>query len=147
VIRKEHDQALTQVTAMALSKYLEVTQIQFEAHPPAFRSRRGLNGVKVKAKVLLVWDMDVDWTGSIFSRIDIVMSGISQKAEVALKQVFSSLVPTNGVREAFTVTWRMIHAEDGDLDVQIKTKTQTENSNNAEDGEAATTTKGKRKRA
>ncbi|KAI1615076.1 hypothetical protein EDD37DRAFT_649922 [Exophiala viscosa] len=147
ILRKEHDQALTQETAIALSKYLEVIQVQFEAHPPAFRRGRGLNNGTMKAKVLLIWDMNVDWTGSISSRIDLVLSGISGKAEGALKQVFSSLVPTKGVREAFTVTWKMIHAEDDDFDVQIKGKTQTENSNNTGEGEAAITTEGKRKRA
>ncbi|KIV86826.1 hypothetical protein PV11_02411 [Exophiala sideris] len=143
VIQKEHEQ-LAKETAVALSKYLEVTQIQFEIHPPAFRRARGHKGT-LKAKILLVWEIDLDWTSSVSSRIDLVMSGISQKAEGALKQVFSSLVPTQGVSEAFTVTWKMIHAEDDDLDV--KTKTQRENSIQTQDGEAEVTMKGKRKRA
>ncbi|KAK5041975.1 hypothetical protein LTR13_001780 [Exophiala sideris] len=143
VIQREHAQ-LAKETAIALSKYLEVTQIQFEIHPPAFRRARGHRGT-LKAKVLLVWEIDLDWTSSVSSRIDLVMSGISQKAEGALKQVFSSLVPTKGVSEAFTATWKMIHAEDDDLDV--KTKTQRENSILIQDGEAEVITKGKRKRA
>lgn len=155
-----------QEVAIELTKYLEMTQIKFEACPPAHRRP----SQRFKPKVMLVWDIHVDWAGSVTSRVDIVPSGISDKAAIALKQVFSSLVPTKGVTEAFAVTWKMIHAEDDDVDVKTKTAKRiggqtaslqqgdvnnddagdlvpTENTNNTEGGEREATTGLKRKRA
>ncbi|KIW11800.1 hypothetical protein PV08_09072 [Exophiala spinifera] len=105
-MRKE---SLTQEMTVELSPYLEMTQLEVSAQI----SRSKKSDVPTSAKIMLVWDLDLDWTGEAVSNVSLGLSGMSTKAETGFKEVFATLYPSNGVLNAFESVWEMIHA-DGD---------------------------------
>lgn len=90
---------LTAETTMQLERYLEMTQIQIVG------DRDGRK--KAKPKVMLIWKLDLGWSGSVTSNIEITVGGTPPQAEAWFKQVFSSLVPAKGVVGAFESVWEM----------------------------------------
>jgi len=104
-----HDKILTQELAIELSPFLEATQIEMVAQAPTSKKRHPA----CKAKVMLIWNIDLDWTGEVVSDVSLAFNGVSTKAETGLKEVFSSLYQTKGVMAAFDNVWDMIHADEG----------------------------------
>lgn len=102
---------LTEKHACLLGPHLHATKIAIDVDT---------DGSKKKSrKVLLNWDIDIDWTGQQTSVIDIAVRGVSQKAETGLKTVFSSLLPTTGVVSAVAEVQKMLS---GDVDDEVGPK-------------------------
>jgi len=58
----------------------------------------------------MTWHIDLDSTGgAVRSDVDIAVSGSTFKAEAGFKQVFASLLPSQGVVGAFESVWRLMH--------------------------------------
>lgn len=85
---KPVSKTLTERDAITLLPYLYQTQCRVGREPGTKRSKK---------KILLVWDINIDWTGEVKSDIDIVAHGVSATAELGLKAVFRSLIPVKGV--------------------------------------------------
>jgi hypothetical protein len=105
----KYNEALTQGLAIELAPFLEATQIEMVAQEAPNSKKRH---PACKAKVMLIWNIDLDWTGEVVSDVSLAFNGVSTKAETGLKVVFSSLYQTKGIVAAFDNVWDMIHAED-----------------------------------
>ncbi|KAJ9494646.1 hypothetical protein H2202_009899 [Exophiala xenobiotica] len=105
----KYNEALTQGQAIELAPFLEATQIEMVAQEAPNSKKRH---PACKAKVMLIWNIDLDWTGEVVSDVSLAFNGVSTKAETGLKVVFSSLYQTKGIVAAFDNVWDMIHAED-----------------------------------
>lgn len=82
---------LTEREAITLVPYLHRTQIQINV--PGQNKRP-------KKKILLVWNINIDWTSELKSAIKIAASGVSAKTGRDLAEVFASILPSKGVAAA-----------------------------------------------
>ncbi|KIX04323.1 uncharacterized protein Z518_05190 [Rhinocladiella mackenziei CBS 650.93] len=107
---EEGDEEWTRSKTIELSRYLDMTQIQiaYKGSNSKNRSKKGT------ATVMLMWDIDLDWTGGVTSNISIAVSGVSSKAQAGSKEVFCCLIPAKGVIGAFKGVWELIHSETND---------------------------------
>lgn len=101
---------LTPGMTVELSPFLELTQLEVSAQIPNSKKSDSSS----PAKIMLVWQLDLDWAGEAVSDVSLAFSGISAKAETGLKDVFATLYPSNGVLNAFESVWEMIHADGED---------------------------------
>ncbi|EXJ55821.1 hypothetical protein A1O7_08752 [Cladophialophora yegresii CBS 114405] len=101
------DEGLTRDTCIELARYLDSTQNSAVDADVIETS----GGKKYRKKLMLTWEIDLDWAGGLTSNIQISASGIPLKAEPGLKTIFCSLVPRVGVKGAFENVWSMIHSE------------------------------------
>ncbi|OAP62956.1 hypothetical protein AYL99_02183 [Fonsecaea erecta] len=103
----DRDQQLTRDRAIELARYLDMTQnaaVDAEMTVTA-------GGRNFRKKVMLSWTIDLDWAGGSVSSIQVSVSGVPQKAEPGLRTIFSSLIPTLGVKGAFENIWTLIHGD------------------------------------
>jgi len=106
--RDEPERELTRETCIELAIYLDDTQRSaIDA-----KNTVSVGGKKFKKKLLLDWNIDLDWAGALTSNVEISTSGIPPQAEPGVKTVFESLIPRLGVKEAFANVWSLIHGED-----------------------------------
>jgi hypothetical protein len=101
------DTALTREGCIELARYLDSTQNS--AISTDLTTTTG--GKKFRKKLMLSWEIHLDWAGSLTSDIQISTSGIPHKAEPGLKTIFCSLIPRIGVKGAFTNVWRLMHSK------------------------------------
>lgn len=99
---------MTERDAIVLTPYLN--QIQIQVQPP----RSDHNKKTSKKKILLVWDINIDWTGEVKSAISVSASGVSAKASRGLQDIFSGLFPTKGVVKALEHVNGLLHGGEGD---------------------------------
>ncbi|KIW64400.1 hypothetical protein PV04_09335 [Phialophora macrospora] len=103
----EKDEEWTRQTCIELARYLDSTQNSAVDADVTVTS----GGKKYRKKLMLNWQIDLDWAGGLTSNIQISASGIPLKAEPGLKTIFCSLVPKLGVKGAFQNIWSLIHSE------------------------------------
>jgi hypothetical protein len=103
----EKEEYLTRDTCIELARYLDSTQNSAIDVDVTVTS----GGKKYRKKLMLNWQIDLDWAGGLTSNIQISATGIPLKAESGLKTIFCSLVPKVGVKGAFKNIWSMIHSE------------------------------------
>ncbi|KAJ9626166.1 hypothetical protein H2204_010118 [Knufia peltigerae] len=113
------DEPLKPEMAVELSPYLELTQLEMSAQIPTSKK----SDVSSAVKIMLVWQLDLDWTGEAISDVSLTFSGVSTKAEKGFKDVFATLYPSKGVLNAFESVWELIHA-DGDDEGNLEGKTK-----------------------
>lgn len=101
-------ESLDEKEAIQLSSYLHTTRLALDVE-------EGDSEKKVR-KILLVWDINIDWHGCPTSTIDIAVRGVSQKAQQGLKTVFSSILPTTGCVAAIAQVLEMLQSGEDDLD-------------------------------
>ncbi|KAK5046093.1 hypothetical protein LTR84_008550 [Exophiala bonariae] len=97
--------SITEREAITLAPYLN--QIQIQLQQP--RAANTTNKLATKKKILLVWDINIDWTGEVKSDISISVSGVSAKASRGLKEIFGGLVPNQGVVKALEHVSGLLH--------------------------------------
>lgn len=100
----EMGKELTERDAITLIPYLHQTQVQINVPR---------EGKSLKKRILLVWDINIDWTGEVKSAIDIAASGVSAKSGRGLKEVFGSLLPNKGVVMAVEHVLALLQSDDG----------------------------------
>jgi hypothetical protein len=88
---------------LELARYLNTTKHDITAKT---------EGRRTNIKVMLLWEIDIDWTGSAMSNISITASGISSDAKKHLSDVFASLIPSKGVIAAFESIWGLLHSDE-----------------------------------
>lgn len=111
---KQVPKTLTERDAITLLPYLYQTQCRVGRPPGSKRSKK---------KILLVWDINIDWTGEVKSDIDIVAHGVSAAAGSGLKAVFRSLIPVKGVSTALEHVNTLLqghHDDDHETDASAK---------------------------
>ncbi|KIV93782.1 hypothetical protein PV10_04970 [Exophiala mesophila] len=102
---------LTEKHACVLGTHLHSTKIAIDVNTDESK--------KKPRKVLLNWDIDIDWAGQQTSAIDIAVRGVSQKAEAGLKTVFGSLLRPAGVLSALAEVQKMLS---GSIEDELETK-------------------------
>lgn len=103
---------LTQAKAITLAKYLDMGQIQLSDPDKENAARH-----RKQRRVMLVWNIELDWAGEVTSNIQIATSGMSSKAETGLKSIFLSLLSTKGVMGAVDSIRQTIHGQGGELEL------------------------------
>ncbi|RMZ75903.1 hypothetical protein DV738_g5259, partial [Chaetothyriales sp. CBS 135597] len=63
---------------------------------------------RVQPKLMVTWNIDLDWTGVARNRCDIVPSGIPEGAVPAVKEVFARLVAAQGFQRAFDAVYDLV---------------------------------------
>ncbi|KEF51642.1 uncharacterized protein A1O9_12277, partial [Exophiala aquamarina CBS 119918] len=82
---------LTERGAIMLLPFLHRTQVQINVPGETKRPKK---------KILLLWDINIDWSSEVKSNIRIAASGVPAKTGRDLAEVFASLFPTKGVAAA-----------------------------------------------
>lgn len=108
---EEQNGELTATQGVELKRYLEMTQLQIIDKDLTVTA----GGKRFKKKIMLIWNIDLDWTGGLTSNIHVAISGIPSRAEPGLKTVFCELVTSKGVVGAFERVWELIHGEGEEL--------------------------------
>jgi len=98
-------QRLTERDTMALSPYLHRSQLEINVP-----DQTQTNGPR--KKILLLWAINIDWTGEVKSAISIAPSGVSAKTGQDLAAVFGSLFPTRGVPASFEHVLGLLQGDD-----------------------------------
>ncbi|KAL2418579.1 hypothetical protein ABEF91_004163 [Exophiala dermatitidis] len=120
-IQQDEAEELSQDDTVDLSRWMHKSQLQL---PVAARSV-GTGRPPCKPSIMLVWDIELDWTGSITSFPSISVGGVSTKAEARLKDVFSSLLPLKGVTSAVDGVWKLAHGDYENQELLRKTAGKT----------------------
>ncbi|EXJ84561.1 hypothetical protein A1O3_05230 [Capronia epimyces CBS 606.96] len=107
------DEELGRDQTIELSRWLDKNQLRL---PDAASTESS----ELRAKIMLIWDIGLDWTGHITSNITIAVSGVSIKAEAKLKEVFDGLLPFRGVTGAFQSVWGLAQGNGEDQSVVAK---------------------------
>lgn len=103
----EKDQWLTREICTELARHLDSTQhsaidVDLTVTPGGRRFRK---------RLMLNWQINIDWAGGLTSDIQISTSGIPAKAEPGLKTIFCALIPRAGVKGAFQNIWNLMHTD------------------------------------
>ena len=103
----EQDDILTRERCIELARFLDTTQhFAFDADVTLTAG-----GKKFRKKLMLHWEIKLDWTGGLASDLQISTSGIPEQAEAGLKTIFATLLPRVGLREAFDEAWKLMHSD------------------------------------
>ncbi|KAL2407943.1 hypothetical protein ABEF95_002546 [Exophiala dermatitidis] len=106
-IQQDEAEEFSQDETIDLSRWIHKTQMQVPVATPSVVTGRP----PCNPSIMLIWDIDLDWTGSITSFPSISVGGVSAKAEARLKDVFSSLVPLKGITSAVDGVWKLVHSD------------------------------------
>ncbi|KAJ9604422.1 hypothetical protein H2200_011258 [Cladophialophora chaetospira] len=109
--KDEKDSELTRETCIELARFLDSTQNTAIDADVTITS----GGKKFKKKLMLNWQISLDWAGGLVSDIQISTSGIPPKAEPGLKTIFCTLFPKVGIKAAFQHVWSLMHSDDADF--------------------------------
>jgi hypothetical protein len=88
---------------MALLPYLTRTSMEFEMGTAkrATRSAKGAaNQKQVSTKVMLLWDLLLDWTGEVDETVGVAVAGMGSQGEQGVKDVFGKIFKRGGVFQA-----------------------------------------------
>jgi hypothetical protein len=99
----EQKTGLNQSVCTSLAHLLDKSQICIADTKPT-----SAEDGQFRRKILLHWNISLDWAGGIASNIEISSSGLTSKAELELKTVFLGLIPQVGVRAAFENVWNLV---------------------------------------
>ena len=89
----------------ALTKYLNVSRLELKTKASAKAEGN------VAVKVLLLWDIELDWTGRASGRKDLVVDGIGAKVQEKVKELFARLDEKEGVVKAMDGVWSLLCKE------------------------------------
>ena len=93
-----------------LLPYLARTMMEYSLTDPAGASISGKNRQSggFRRKVLLTWDMELDWTGEVDPHVDVCATGISKDSQIKVKEVFERLKELKGVSGAMEGVWKVL---------------------------------------
>ncbi|KAG9781383.1 hypothetical protein KCU88_g3390, partial [Aureobasidium melanogenum] len=106
-IQQDKAEELSQDDTIDLTRWAHKSQLQLPVASPSVATGR----TPCNPSIMLVWDIEVDWTGSITSFPCLSVGGVSPKAEARLTDVFSSLLPLKGVTSAVDGVWKLVHGD------------------------------------
>ena len=108
---------LTREVCIELARHLDSSQ-----HTAVDADLTVLGTRQVRKKMMLNWEIKLDWTGDVKSDIQISTTGIPRKAEPEMRTIFSGLLPKIGVKGAFTNAWNLIHTEGDEIKLGVATE-------------------------
>jgi hypothetical protein len=94
---------LTQEEIKALLPHLTRTSMEFELGTAkrVTRSNKGAADQKqVSTKVMLLWDLLLDWTGEVDETVGVAVAGMGSQGEQGVKDVFGKIFKRDGVFQA-----------------------------------------------
>ena len=111
------DNNLTREKCVELARHLDSSQ-----HTAVDADLTVLGNREIRMKLMLNWEIELDWVGTVKSDIQISASGIARKAQSELKTIFGGLLPKLGVKGAFTNVWNLIHSEGDEIKLGVATE-------------------------
>ena len=113
-----HDdvELLTQKDIKALLPHLTRTSMEFELGTAkrVTRSAKGATDQKqVSTKVMLLWDLLLDWTGEVDETVGVAVAGMGSQGEQGVKDVFGKIFKRDGVFQAMEGVSGVLAKEDG----------------------------------
>jgi hypothetical protein len=112
----EDTETLTQEDIKALLPHLAKTSMEFELGTAkrATRSAKGAADQKqVSTKVMLLWDLLLDWTGEVDETVGVAVAGMGSQGEQGVKDVFGKIFKRDGVFQAMEAVSGVLAKEDG----------------------------------
>jgi hypothetical protein len=100
---REHAEGLGEDDVKALLPHLARTSMEFElgATRRVTRSKKGTEPAKQNTtKIMLLWDLLLDWTGEVDETVGIAVAGIGSTGEQGAKEVFGKIYKRDGVSRA-----------------------------------------------
>lgn len=96
-------EGLSEEDVKALLPHLARTSMEFElgASKRVTRSKKGTEPPKQNiTKVMLLWDLLLDWTGEAGETVGVAVAGIGSTGEQGVKEVFGKIYKRDGVLKA-----------------------------------------------
>ena len=95
------NEAVKAVDVQNLLPYLGKSFVELIAAEP-YSNRASTNEARKykQPRLLLKWDLELDWAGEVHTEIDVTGTKVSSQGQEGLKKVFSELVRRNGLDEA-----------------------------------------------
>ena len=112
----EDAELLTQAEIKALLPHLMRTSMEFELGTAkrATRSTKGAADQKqVSTKVMLLWDLLLDWTGEVDETVGVAVAGMGNQGEQGVKDVFGKIFKRDGVFQAMETVSGVLAKEGG----------------------------------
>jgi hypothetical protein len=112
----ENAELLVQEEIKALLPHLTRTSMEFELGT-AKRVTRSNKGVadqeQISTKVMLLWDLLLDWTGEVDETVGVAVAGMGSQGEQGVKDVFGKIFKRDGVFQAMEAVSGVLAKEDG----------------------------------
>ncbi|RMZ89310.1 hypothetical protein DV736_g3466, partial [Chaetothyriales sp. CBS 134916] len=103
-------EALAEDQILKLARYLSKTQLTIDL-PHKYVATAVEDGGPTKTaqpKLMIIWNIDLSWTGVAKSSCDIVPSGIPDSAVPAVKELFARLVAIQGFQRSFDAVYELL---------------------------------------
>ena len=90
LLKDVDEKAMTPAKLRTLMTHHKRTSMTFDIESKAARSKKG-SKEKNTTKVLLKWELDLDWVGEVVQNLDLTTTGLPKKANAGAKKVFASI--------------------------------------------------------
>ena len=113
VVEKNSGSELTTADVKGLLPYLGRRTMTFDVSNSTGKKTDKPKAEESKMKLMLEWDLELDWTGEVSRKVGLSPTGVSLKAQEGIKDVFRQMERREGVLPALKGVWEILSKAGG----------------------------------